>query len=175
MTRFGLAIDVGAHVGFWSRMLAERFSSVVAFEPEPENFIHLIKNVPGEVTCHRCAIGSQVGSVGLHNPAPQNSGAWQVVNGDEVIVLPLDHFDLSPDFIKIDVQGYEKEVIRGARKTLERSHPMVIVESNNADPADELLQLGAVPVGNIIKDMVWVWPEDYPDDLEEKVASVGKW
>lgn len=175
LTRYGLALDIGAHVGFWSRMLAERFQRVVAFEPQPDNFLHLIRNVPSQVECHRCALGSEVGTAGITNPAPHNSGAWHLMPGNEVLVLPLDHFQLQPDFIKIDVQGHEKEVIRGARKTLERHHPVIIVESDQSNPAAELTALGAVPVGCILKDVIWMWPEDIPDDIEERVKHVGKW
>ena len=49
----------------------------------------------------------------------------------------LDNLDLKPDFVKIDVQGFEKQVLKGGEQTLRRSNPLIMLENN--PPADELL------------------------------------
>jgi FkbM family methyltransferase len=62
-----------------------------------------------------------------------------------VQVRSLDEMMLSPDFIKIDVQGLELAVLRGARKTLEKYHPVLVVErsaSNEVATIEFLRSLG---------------------------------
>ncbi|MCC5996522.1 MAG: FkbM family methyltransferase [Oceanicaulis sp.] len=60
----------------------------------------------------------------------------------EARAFPLDDLDLNPGFIKLDVQGFERSVLAGARATLERCAPLVLLENN--DEADAFLtgQLG---------------------------------
>ncbi|MGY6627201.1 MAG: FkbM family methyltransferase [Oceanicaulis sp.] len=48
----------------------------------------------------------------------------------EARAFPLDDLDLNPGFIKLDVQGFERSVLAGARKTLERCAPLVMLENN---------------------------------------------
>jgi FkbM family methyltransferase len=174
--RFRLAVDIGGHVGFWARDLAEKFAHVVSFEPEPGNFECLIANVPENVEAHRCALGADVGAARLENPAPENSGAWEVRDGNDVMVLPLDHFGLRPDFIKIDVQGYERPVIRGARQTIARHHPVMLIEGDPSRYAGILEELGALLFGRMGKEVVWIWPELLPETIPDKMTGhVDDW
>ena len=55
---FRLAIDVGGHVGFWSRPLAEKFEHVIAFEPEPSNHELFKRNTPKKVALEPVALGA---------------------------------------------------------------------------------------------------------------------
>jgi FkbM family methyltransferase len=57
----------------------------------------------------------------------------------------LDDLDASPFFIKIDVQGLELEVLRGARQTLQRYHPVLLIEAPGKSVLDFLEQLGYTP------------------------------
>ena len=50
---------------------------------------------------------------------------WQVVE-----MIPLDSLDLDPDIIKIDVEGYDWEVVKGLTQTIDRHRPVVMVEYN---------------------------------------------
>ncbi|NYS26551.1 FkbM family methyltransferase [Rhodobacteraceae bacterium 2376] len=51
----------------------------------------------------------------------------------EVPSKPLDEFDLAPDFMKVDVQGFELSVLRGARKTIEKYQPIIVLERPKKD------------------------------------------
>ncbi len=57
----------------------------------------------------------------------------------------LDDVGLSPALIKIDVQGFELPVVRGARETLQRHHPVLLIETPEDELADHLAELGYAP------------------------------
>jgi FkbM family methyltransferase len=57
---------------------------------------------------------------------------------DDTVIQPLDELNASPAFIKIDVEGMGNAVLRGLRKTLERSHPAMMIEVE-PDEIEEML------------------------------------
>ncbi|OGA11850.1 MAG: hypothetical protein A3D95_05405 [Betaproteobacteria bacterium RIFCSPHIGHO2_12_FULL_69_13] len=165
-----VAVDVGAHVGFWSFYLALAFRNVHAFEPS-ELFAHCFeRNVRAKnVVLHRVALGSRQGTIALEM-TQENTGATHV-RPDSSGTIPmrrLDDFSLDEvDFIKVDVEGYERFVLEGARETLLRCRPVVIIEQKEFSgrygldrfAASEYLQsLGAVVLAQVVYDFVFGWP-----------------
>jgi FkbM family methyltransferase len=132
VTDFTLAVDVGAHVGLLTRELAKRFGLVYAFEPHPANYECLQANTAHlpNVVALPFALGRAQCTAGLEFESTGNSGDRQLVPGGvSVNVAPLDDVDLHAcGLIKIDVQGYELEVLEGARNTLCAFSPVVLVE-----------------------------------------------
>lgn len=126
---FRCAVDVGAHVGFWSYNLAKKFAEVHSFEPVVEHRLCFERNVTdGNVRLYARALGEKQGMVSIFS-APTSSGdSW--VSGDGGI--PMDRLDdhnlANVDLIKIDCEGYELHVLRGAEATLKQCHPLVVVE-----------------------------------------------
>ena len=163
------AIDVGSHVGFWSYYLALAFQSVHAFEPS-ELFAQCFeRNVRAKsVTLHRMALGDAARRVSLEVD-PENTGATHVRAGvdGEIAMRRLDDFGLADvDFMKVDVEGFERQVLEGARETLLRCRPVVIVEQKDFASryggerygAAELLQsLGAVVLAQVVADLIFGW------------------
>lgn len=134
---YDLAIDVGAHVGFWSKELSPIFSRVIAFEPVPENIECFIENIKGKdnVNLYNYGLGA-LDSIVRIKTDEKNSGLAHVSDdGIKVKILRLDSLSLiSPiDFMKIDVEGYESFVIRGARETIQRDKPVIVVEQKFSD------------------------------------------
>jgi FkbM family methyltransferase len=132
-TRFRTAVDIGAHVGLWARGLTEKFETVICFEPCPEFADILSYNAPKVQVIHRCALGQKEGLVKM-DIAPENTGATHVDRGatGNTPMLPLDHFQLKDvDFVKIDVEGYELDVIKGGFDTFKTNDPVVIVEQKD--------------------------------------------
>lgn len=130
-SRRGVALDVGAHVGFWSMWLSEEFQEVHAFEPMPEHVECFSRNVKGQnVVMHAHAVGSCQSMSGLA-PHPDNSGKTSMTAGDAVEVHSIDRYLFRDvDLIKIDVEGFEPEVLKGAADTIARCKPLVIFEDN---------------------------------------------
>ena len=139
--RFATAVDIGAHVGAVSVYLARKFERVVAIEAVPTTFDFLRQNTLelANVTALNIAAGSSPGEVYLshypkHGQLSHVAPTTDVPKTQRVGPIPvctIDSLDL-PDvsFIKIDVEGYEMPVLEGARITLERDRPMVLVEQN---------------------------------------------
>jgi FkbM family methyltransferase len=115
------AVDVGAHVGYWSRRLAADFEFVVAYEAEPVHAACHARNIANpNVMLHEIALSDHAGTVNFVTTI-LNSGMSHVSNqGVSVACEPLDrwkHRDV--DLIKIDVEGHEYEVIQGAIRLLD--------------------------------------------------------
>lgn len=122
------AVDIGAHCGLWSRELVRYFKKVVAFEPLAQHIECFEMNVPS-ATLYEVALGDRDGTVGMHE-RDDNTGASYIVSKEGNYPLRmLDEYKLqNVDFIKIDVEGYEDNVIRGAETTLIGNRPVLIVE-----------------------------------------------
>jgi FkbM family methyltransferase len=125
----GTVFECGGHHGRDCVLLAKMVGDegrVVSFEPHPENIHVLRRNIElnrlTNTTAVHAAVGSREGKLFIRarsNAKVANSG-----RGIEVPVVTIDDWAESqgiwPDLIKIDVEGYEFEVLRGATKALER-------------------------------------------------------
>lgn len=151
------AIDVGAHVGLWSMHLAKRFERVHAFEPVAAHRECFEANVPEfrNNLCnglHACALGASDGTVAIHT-APTSSGDSWVSGPGEIPMITLDYLQLDDvDFIKIDCEGYELQVLKGAEETLRRCHPCVIVEQK-AKPLRENFGIEGQPAVDFLRSL----------------------
>ena len=165
-----VAVDAGAHVGFWSYYLALSFQSVHAFEPADLFAFCFERNVRAKnVLLHRVALGEEEGSVQIETVA-DNTGATHVVPqaAGSVRMRRLDDYKLeNVDLLKVDVEGYERHVLAGARETLGRCKPVVIVEQKDFASrygeerfaaADFLRSLGAEQLGQVVQDLIFGWP-----------------
>jgi FkbM family methyltransferase len=132
-----LAIDVGANIGLWSKNMVEDFEILHAFEPVPKYIECWRQNMLGEVNAelHEFALGTKADIVSLTNVTPNSFGDTIIApKGDKNIATDiemrsLDSFGLkSVDFIKIDCEGYEVNVLLGSEHTIRRDKPVVIVE-----------------------------------------------
>lgn len=132
-----LAIDVGAHIGQWSKNMAADFEVIHAFEPVPDYAACWKANI-GETSnamLHQVALGAEPAVVCLKCGTPGSHGDTFVAPKEEanaaidVSMATLDSFNLANvDFIKIDCEGYELFVIKGAERTITRDRPCIIVE-----------------------------------------------
>ena len=167
--KFRRAVDAGAHIGTWTVELASRFLAVEAFEPDRENFTCLEENCKGmpNVQTYHLALGRSRQRGRVMNLGA-NSGCPFIVAGGDVEVVPLDQFDYQDvDFLKIDVEGMEGEVLLGAERTLVRCKPAVFFEDNGLgpvhygstwrDPKDLLSALGYSRRARVAKNELWVW------------------
>jgi FkbM family methyltransferase len=145
-------VDVGANIGYFtllaSRLVGER-GTVLAVEPSQRNLSrlceHLWINRTSNVMVSATAAGRRHGLAMISFPTYNNAGAATLRNVSTVqpqraLVSPLDDvFDaqaLSPDLVKIDVEGYELEALAGMERMLRRCRPVVICELTASFLAD---------------------------------------
>ena len=127
--QFRTAIDVGAHVGLFSYYLAKQFKDVMSFEPVLEHRLCFAKNVVADnVILWARALGETTKEVSIHTTHGSSGDSW--INGDGNIAQnPLDVLEYEwVDFIKIDCEGSELLVLRGAEETIKRWRPCIMVE-----------------------------------------------
>ena len=133
---FNLAIDIGGHVGLWSRPLSDKFKKVITFEPIFENRECLIKNLEGrDVDIHPYALGDKSGVIKLALPSSENTGGYTMSSdGMSVEIKTLDEFSFNDiGFIKIDVQCMEIPVLIGSIDTLIRCNPVLCIEQGETE------------------------------------------
>lgn len=134
VTNWEVAIDVGAYVGFWTLDMAEQFEQVYAFEPAQDSFDCLAKNMVDQpnVIIQHAAIGSSHGQCSVKQDAAANTGSRFVSVDDtgDVEMMALDELDLPGcDLLKVDVEGFEFAVIKGAKHLIRKHRPVIIMET----------------------------------------------
>jgi FkbM family methyltransferase len=123
-----LAVDVGGHCGLWAREMCKLFGHVHSFEPVKDHRDCYSLNQRSEnYTLYPYALGEKDGRACTKTKQGSSGDTW-LVPGSRIEVKTLDWFDLAPDFVKIDTEGYELFVLKGAEKTLRKHRPVVIVE-----------------------------------------------
>ena len=128
--KFNHILDVGAWVGTWSIAMNKFCGRVVAFEPDALHYECLIKNVPENVETHQLAIGSEKKLISLSDDNFTQSK--RVMGEGSIPMVTIDSLGLDDiDLIKIDVEGYEMEVLKGAENTLQNVQYVMIELNNN--------------------------------------------
>jgi FkbM family methyltransferase len=137
--------DVGAHVGFFSVCAARLGAKVYAFEPVATSAARLRTNAALnrlDIEAIEVAAWHETGSVEL---VP---GQWaqqvQTVAGEGVPSVALDELaerERPPNLIKLDVEGAEAHVLRGARRILAEARPLVVCELHGELERREVLEL----------------------------------
>ena len=149
--RLSTILDVGANIGQFALSASFCFPDAViySFEPIPDAFIRLTKNIRGkpQIKAFNCALGNTRRRTSFYrNEFTQVSSLYKIDHRNdnpnynqrkttlvEVDVFPLDDFvaDLqikTPILLKMDVQGMEKEVLLGSKRTLEVTE-FILVEA----------------------------------------------
>ena len=135
-------VDVGAHIGFYTMALAPGFQRVESFEPSRFQQDWLKRNVDlnrfQHVRVHTAALGEERGEATLHVLSPDggmNTLATDVAQSRQAIetyTCPVERLDShgfrGVDLLKIDVEGFEMPVLRGARQTISTWRPVILIE-----------------------------------------------
>lgn len=128
--KFKLILDVGAWCGTWTRAMQPFAEKIVAFEPDKTHFKCLQRNATINCDPRMEAVGSEIKWISLTED--NFTQAKRIHKQGDIRMVTLDYFDFkNVDMIKIDVEGYEMEVLKGAKKTLENVKFLMIELNNN--------------------------------------------
>ena len=140
-------LDVGANIGMTTLLMSRLFKEVYSFEPVPSTFSLLKRNVERNrlenIALFNVALGSEAFSTEIQFAEGNRSGGFinditkaseghvsekiMVERGDAI----LKEHHVIPSFIKIDVEGYELQALRGLEQSINQSQPVVMLEANH--------------------------------------------
>jgi FkbM family methyltransferase len=143
--------NIGAHTVLFARLVGQA-GGVLAFEPQPVLFQALCANLAlnniDVARAEKCGLGERPHVLHLPIIDYEKNGNFggvsldRVKDGISVPVRQLDVFNLRRcDFIKIDVEGMERQVIEGAANTIYDHRPILFVENDRAAKSADLIQL----------------------------------
>lgn len=124
-------LDLGAYDGDTIREFMQatngRYSSITALEPDSKNFKKLIKNTEGmeNLTCLNMGAWNEKDTLIFSTKAGRNSKLS--ADGVGVEVTDIDSLELSPSFIKMDIEGSELKALDGMKQTIKRYKPKLYV------------------------------------------------
>ncbi len=175
----GVILDIGANRGqsIASFNIVKPNCSIDAFEPNPSLSARLSAYYAGDanVRIHSFALSDVHGEFDLYVPKyrewifdglaslnPEEASGWlnekrvagfdpklQTLTTYKVKVLPLDTLGLKPSVMKLDTQGTEYAVLRGAVNTIAENHPIILVESPPVEITNLLAPMGYRPYSYI--------------------------
>lgn len=145
-----LALDIGANIGNHTLFLAKICGlKVVAFEPLPHLHEILTHNIElnelaDRVTARNVAVGAETGRGRMVSPDPNNLGQSRLQRQEqgttEVLALDSLSFDQPVSLLKIDVEGMELDVLRGAEQLIGRDLPLIYIEAAEWEEQREVQQ-----------------------------------
>lgn len=144
--------DIGGNIGYHTVAFSSLAKEVHTFEPNQKNFYLLEKNTEKlkNVYLYNCACSdangrSKISDYNLDEVG--NFGQCEMTSRDgvpaqECLTIMLDDLILPlPDVMKIDVEGHESRVIKGAYETIKRSNPVILYESMSSDGFSEIYRM----------------------------------
>jgi len=165
-------IDIGANIGLHTVRSASYFNFVHSFEPAKTNYEALCKNSETftNVNTYNVALGREESVGNLKIPkASGNLGSFSLRDFnaireeelfiEKVNIKSLDSYELMPDLIKIDAQGFEVQILQGSINTICKYSPVVLIEmvKYNSDKITKLLgEYSYTLYKKIKKDGVWI-------------------
>lgn len=134
----GAAVDIGAHIGLWSRRLMQCYQWVYAFEPIPELAQCYRKNAQqSNYQLRQIALGDNKEPLTMMYEPQRSQNTHMTSHGN--ITVPVERLDDQRidniGVIKIDVEGWEMPVLLGGKAIIARDHPWIVVEQKQGAQA----------------------------------------
>jgi FkbM family methyltransferase len=142
-----ICVQAGGACGVWPAYLAQHFKRVITFEPVKTNAECLKLNVKGikNVSFLPCGLSDkkEVLRINLDDSEINNCGAYYCSKeGEKIPVITIDSLKLKAcSFIALDVEGMEKNALMGAKDTIDKFSPVVMIEEKplpHMHPGDHL-------------------------------------
>jgi FkbM family methyltransferase len=143
----GICFDIGAHSGLYTLLLARNSRLVYAFEPLPRNLAYLVRTlaVNGIANAHVIpwAVGGQTRLDGFQVGEHSSEGRVEAAGTMPAFTVTCDEFSVRyravPTLLKIDVEGTELEVLKGAVGILRAGSPAILLSTHGDGPKHDCL------------------------------------
>jgi len=168
-------VDIGSNYGWHSIKCSPFCETVYSFEPQKYIYdvqkISINENNITNIQLYNCGIGDknetkQMSPIDYENPSINMGDLSVGIGGESIEIKTLDSLQISKvDFIKIDVQGYEKYVLEGAINTITNSKPTIIIEME--DHQLKRFNYGVVELFNQLRNLnyyIYFLDYHYPSD-----------
>jgi FkbM family methyltransferase len=185
MPKGGTLIDIGANIGLVSLGVARHAGRIYAIEPSEETYQTLRTNVLpySHITAHNLLIGQDnvcktflfnsadpTGSTSVSRDADFSAHPYLVPS--TYVTVSLDSFAANiehVDFIKIDTEGAEIEILKSARQTILRHQPAALIEFN----AHTLMNFGNINPPEALAYIMATWPHVYRVANDASIVPIG--
>jgi len=128
-----VVVDAGANTGVFSCFVALKYprAKIMAFEPSAVVREALIKNAAPypNITVFPMALGDRNGEAKLVTIPEAPAGNYIGEGGDPVTMATIDSLKVRVDFLKMDTEGYEREILTGARETIKKWKPVIAMSA----------------------------------------------
>ena len=130
-------IDIGAQYGDYAILCSKFYKAkVYTFEPLPQNFKEILQNIKlnglkkDSIKAFNVALGNanKTAMLSYSGEMANNSNKGKKV---KTTFRTLDSYKLKIDLLKIDVEGFELEVLEGSVNTIKKYHPKIIIETHS--------------------------------------------
>ena len=135
----GAVIQAGGNCGVYPLLFSEFFNNVYTFEPDPLNFFCLTNNCQATgIVKFNCALDEKPRLMTIKEVNSSNRGMNKVEpyitdksNRLSVPSISIDSLNLQRvKLIQLDLEGFELQAINGAKKTIRKNKPIIILESS---------------------------------------------
>lgn len=148
-----VCVQAGGCMGLYPRLLADYFGRVYTFEPDPLSFLCLAVNSQKDnIIKMQAALGEECKLVTIHRSVPENPGMNTINNTHGIIpMLTIDSLNLDGcDFMQLDVEFYELNILKGALKTIEKYKPVISCELGKLSTYDPDRTPGLIHNGKLL-------------------------
>jgi FkbM family methyltransferase len=131
-----VVLEIGANLGYYALIEAKKCKKIYAIVPAPKNIISLKKNIKlnnyKNIKVYNMALGDENKMAKMYLSSKCNWHSFYKQSGNEVIEIKMSTTDNflekkeKPNFLRMDVEGYEYNIIKGMKKTLEYINRMFI-------------------------------------------------
>lgn len=179
----GVAVDIGANIGYYTLLLAGVVKKVYALEPDGDCYKLLQKNIRANslqnVVAMRVAASDKKDKrVMIKDKFNLGNTRLGRIKQDGVLCLGLDEIlknEHKIDLIKIDVQGWEPQVIEGAKKIIKRDEPVIFVEYTPSIKGQEMGLFLKSIYKNIWSIDYWLYIYRSGVHVNQKIGYVDLW
>lgn len=159
VTSFGSVVQAGGYCGIFPRLLGEKFKMVYTFEPDVTNFFCLSLNCATHnvIKCQGI-LGNENGLMSLVRQVRSNRGMNYATKLENSYLPTYRIDDLCLEdcsLIQLDTEGFEYNILLGAKNTINKFKPLISLEDSNAQIESYLFQFGYKKIADVHRDSIY--------------------